>query len=166
MLKRILIQPLIVVSTIAATTAVLIASGVLTSSFHHEKVSTTCATNHTSLTTDLSEYTAGNVVMMKFQYFNSTNRSCAVDTGPSIGFTISNEKGQLVWDQCMVNDRPGACPLFIDATSVAPGRDLVLRATWDAKVIGPKGQLMRAPLGHYKVHYGNSLLVAWLSLIA
>lgn len=97
----------------------------------------------------------GQRVKMSFHFTNTSSSNCQIGIGPSIGFSVTNSKGGVVWNQCYVNDSPGACPLFLVRHTVASKATLAEIGSWDQREsVSAGGAPEEAPPGSYKVTYG------------
>jgi len=113
----------------------------------------------------ISATTAGDLfnpeqpVVMTSSITNTSHTPCSVwlglDPGFSPSFTVTNSKGDVVWDRCWIHDTPGACFMILVAHRLAPGASYSKTVTWDQRS-APDGQRpVPVPHGTYQftTHY-------------
>jgi hypothetical protein len=86
-------------------------------------------------TTSQRSYAPGTVVLMTTTARNASASTCDIATGAiSPSFVVTSSKGAEVWNNCDINDRPGACPMYVILTvALKPGQQFVRTVHWDQR---------------------------------
>jgi hypothetical protein len=88
----------------------------------------------TFATTNAKHYKPGAVVRMKVSVRNVSSRTCAITIGPtSPNIAIVNDRGDVLWNNCYANDRPGACAMYLALHSLKPKSTYSLDKTWNQR---------------------------------
>lgn len=100
--------------------------------------------------TDRARYGPGALVTMTLSVRSTAARVCRLDVGPSSpAFAVANAHGTVVWNNCYVNDRPGACAMYVVARTLLAGALFTQTQTWDQRTGVP---LARDAVGNYRVN--------------
>jgi len=101
------------------------------------------------VSTNKRTYGPGKMVMMTSSVRNASAKTCKVEIGPtSPSLTVTNSKGDVVWNNCFANDRPGVCSLSLESHSLKPGATFARTFEWDQRSSPPSA---RVPAGTYRL---------------
>ena len=101
------------------------------------------------VSTSKRTYGTGIMVVMTSSVRNASAKTCNVEIGPtSPSLTVTNSKGDVVWNNCYVNDRPGVCSLSLGSHSLKPGVTWARTFEWDQRSSPPPA---RVPTGTYRL---------------
>jgi anti-sigma factor RsiW len=101
-------------------------------------------------TTSQHSYAPQTVVAMTVTARNVSSATCDIATGAiSPSFDVVNAKGVSVWNNCDIDDRPGACPMYVVLkVALKPGQRFVRTVRWDQR----SGEVpVQVPDGRYAV---------------
>jgi len=100
--------------------------------------------------TDRARYDPGALVTMTLSVRSTAARACRLAVGPSSpAFSVTNAHGTVVWNNCYVNDQPGACAMYVVARTLPAGALFTQTRTWDQRSGAP---LARDAVGNYRVN--------------
>ncbi len=143
--------------TLACTVIVLVAGvilsaqGVAESANAASKRVPNCSTSEVKerVSTSKQSYGPGSSVVMTSSVRNASSETCNVAVGPtSPSLTITNAKGDVVWNNCYANDRPGVCALYLVVHTLKPGVTYTRTFEWDQRSGSPPA---RVPTGFYRL---------------
>jgi hypothetical protein len=141
----------VAVVILCAADAVLPASVLATNANATSSGMNSCSTSvlREAVSTSQRIYGSSSLVVMTSSVRNVSRKSCSVGVGPtSPSFTVTNAQGVTVWNNCFVNDRPGACALYLVAHTLKPGATFATTVRWDQRAGQPP---TRAPTGAYRL---------------
>ena len=99
------------------------------------------------VSTSKRTYGSGIMVVMTSSVRNASAKTCDVKVGPtSPSLTVTDSKGDVVWNNCYANDRPGVCSLSLGSHSLKPGTTYAKTFEWDQRSSPPPA---RVPRGTY-----------------
>jgi hypothetical protein len=101
------------------------------------------------VSTNKRSYGPGTMVVMKSSVRNASSETCNLEIGPtSPSLTITNSKGDVVWNNCYADDHPGACALYLVLHLLKPGATYARTFQWDQRSSSPPA---RVPTGTYRL---------------
>jgi hypothetical protein len=129
-----------------ATMSVAVSASTVTSC-HNSQVRETA-------TTSAKSYPEGTPVKLSVTIRNESTRSCSVAIGPtSPSFSILNERGTVMWNNCYAGDHPGACAMFLMLHVLKPKASYVIARSWNQRD-GPQSKFVTR--GTYEVMSSSS----------
>jgi hypothetical protein len=101
------------------------------------------------VSTSQQSYGPGIMVVLNASIRNTSEEVCSVAVGPtSPSLTVTNSKGNVVWNNCYVGDHPGACALYLVAQTLNPGSSYAKTVAWDQQ---SRLTPARVPTGRYQL---------------
>ncbi|HEY2512238.1 MAG TPA: hypothetical protein VGI39_15330 [Polyangiaceae bacterium] len=117
----------------------------------------TCLASQLSVTvtTNGKTFAPGSKLIATATAKNTSRQACTLDVGPnSPWLTVFDAAGDVAWNQCDVDDQPGACLLFVLGHSLGAGQSYTKTFTWDEETSRLTGTVERVPAGTYEVRTG------------
>ncbi|HVA53443.1 MAG TPA: hypothetical protein VNF05_08005 [Acidimicrobiales bacterium] len=121
---------------LGATGVVSLVAGVAPSAHAISEGLPPCSTPHVEVSVSTSErrYGPGTRVVMRSSARNISTSACNLAVGPtSPRLDVSNVKGVVVWNNCSLNDRIGACALYLVKHRLKPGATYTKTFSWDQR---------------------------------
>jgi hypothetical protein len=96
-----------------------------------------------TLSTNAATYGPGTIVWMTASVKNRSTKNCRVWVGPtSPYFTITSSSGTADWDNCSVDDQPGACAQYLIAKVLKHGARYSKTVGWDQRAGNPRTRVV------------------------
>ena len=108
-----------------------------------------------TVTTNAKKFAPGSKLIATATAKNTSRQACTLDIGPnSPWLTVFDAAGDVAWNQCDVDDQPGACLMLLQASTLGAGQSYTKTFTWDEETSRLTGTVERVPAGTYEVRTG------------